>query len=628
MSYLNPVRLHFSGKFLANVSTVNNDPGHFNNATFQSSFQKLGQGMTNGWFNPQGDASFRLLGCRVTSAWADGAVVPEDDTVLACGVADADSRVSAKLVDLDPEQQLVSQIWGLQVRLVDGNGTTLLRGSYTPAAFCDIWSRAAGSSDIAACAAYQSVLTDLEWGDLSGSAFLRQLRTLGAPNGTLSIKFNVDAFCMDFSSPDFMCGRLVGSIGPCLPNEPAHLLVGRHFMAQDTPGNDSFFKPVGQINYCPAVIDPVARCLYLDLGNALPTTGPDNALKDLGDLRLGVLDPIATPGAPAGSMIPLGALAAATYAGDPTWYARTAGVVVFALDANQLAAAASAPLALSGGAGVMIGEAASGAWLRADDFVHRLSPGQQVDIAVHAMRWGRPLPGVVVDFKADTGGLQPCNVIDPNDVPPVGTPLAAIPFNPEARTGADGIAWLSMVVGDPGTPRYFGAGTHFGIDGQVYGIRASFAAPQLQGPVNLTDFISILLWSSFTPRLPLTWVTLYPIFKQYANLYPVMNRFLDMGDYGQVVANADLLKLAFGLAPDDPNAMPVTRDMSPAKRQAILAWLDAPLEGPPILRRQPAQSEALSPPADDKVNQGGKATAISRRLIVQQRTHATMKEPS
>ncbi len=71
MSYLNPLRLHFAGRFQANVSTVNNDPAHFNNAGFQQSYQQMqGQNMNppNGWFNPQGDAAWRFLGCAITSA--------------------------------------------------------------------------------------------------------------------------------------------------------------------------------------------------------------------------------------------------------------------------------------------------------------------------------------------------------------------------------------------------------------------------------------------------------------------------------------------------------------------------------------------------------------------------------
>ena len=41
MSYLSPVRLHFAGRFQANVSTVNNDPGHFDNAAFLAAYQEM-----------------------------------------------------------------------------------------------------------------------------------------------------------------------------------------------------------------------------------------------------------------------------------------------------------------------------------------------------------------------------------------------------------------------------------------------------------------------------------------------------------------------------------------------------------------------------------------------------------
>ncbi len=178
MSYLNALRLHFSGRFQANVSTVNNDPGHFDNAGFQSSYQQMQSATAlNGWFNPQGDAVWRLLGCRVTSAWTSAGEAAASDPVLACRVADSDSRAPAKLVDLDPEQQLVSEIWGLQVRIADANGNTLLCGNFEPAAFTDIWDRATASAggDTIAGAMYQSVLSGLEWGDVSSSAFLTQL---------------------------------------------------------------------------------------------------------------------------------------------------------------------------------------------------------------------------------------------------------------------------------------------------------------------------------------------------------------------------------------------------------------------------------------------------------------------
>ena len=112
MSYLNPLRLHFAGKFQASPSTVNNNALHFNNATFQPSDQRREAGQTDGWWNPSGDALFRLAECKVTSAFRDGMPVSEDP-VLTMRIADTDRKAPGKMADLDPEQQMVSEIWGL-----------------------------------------------------------------------------------------------------------------------------------------------------------------------------------------------------------------------------------------------------------------------------------------------------------------------------------------------------------------------------------------------------------------------------------------------------------------------------------------------------------------------------------
>lgn len=80
MSYLGPLRLHFAGKFQAAPSTVINDTTHFNNATFNPEFQKRQTpGHPNGWWNPDGDADWRLIGCKVTGAFdANGNPVAGD----------------------------------------------------------------------------------------------------------------------------------------------------------------------------------------------------------------------------------------------------------------------------------------------------------------------------------------------------------------------------------------------------------------------------------------------------------------------------------------------------------------------------------------------------------------------
>ncbi|MEY2928411.1 MAG: hypothetical protein RL367_2888, partial [Pseudomonadota bacterium] len=345
MSYLNPLRLHFAGQFQANVSTVNNDPGHFDNGSFQPGYQYLqGPGMNppNGWFNPQGDASFRLLGCKVTAAWMPSGQVSASDPVSICVIADADTRVPAKMVDLDPEQQMVSEIWGLTVRIADASGTTLMQGDFDPAAFTDIWARGTGNGsggDANACAAYQSVLDNLHWGDVRSSPFLTALQA-SATDGLLSIKFNVDGMNLNFKSADFMCGRIVGSIGPASASEPRHFVAGRQFMASSI--SQGFFVPQGGINFFTGRVDAGTGSILLDLGNALSTTVAGGPVNTLGDLTLAVQQ--------GAVMVPLGTLPATGpggYAQSPDWYAQTAGVVALPLTPGQIALIADAALTLS-----------------------------------------------------------------------------------------------------------------------------------------------------------------------------------------------------------------------------------------------------------------------------------------
>ena len=303
MSYLNPPRLHFSGFFQATISTVNNDPLHFNNATFEPSYQDVQAGndpsQWNGWFNPRGNGDWRLIDCTVTSAvMADGSSAAGTDPVLAAIVADSDRAAPAKLVDLDPEQQLVSMIWGLEIRIATSVGETLLGGRFESAAFMDIWDRAqrpGTPGDINAGAMYQSVLTGLRWSDIE-SPFLRQLRD-AAIDGVLSVKFNVDGVNLEPNSPRFLQGRIVGTIGAAAPGEPRHFVRGRQFMATFGAGGN-FFAPAGNVNFCAGVLDHQTGRVYVDLGNALPTVEPGGQLANLGEL-CALPDSAAGPSRPA-----------------------------------------------------------------------------------------------------------------------------------------------------------------------------------------------------------------------------------------------------------------------------------------------------------------------------------------
>jgi hypothetical protein len=233
---------------------------------------------------------------------------------------------------------------------------------------------------------------------------------------------------------------------------------------------------------------------------------------------------------------------------------------------------------------------------------------------------------------ADPSGLQG-NAVSP----PVATPANGLTFPASVTTGADGRAPLPLTAGDPNHARGY-------IDGQVYGVRPALAAvaDDPAYPVSPWHFISVLVWDRFTPSEPPTWHGgLQPVFQQYYNLYPVMKRFLDLSSYESVCANRDLLILAFGLDPANPNYMPAVRDLSQARRSVILRWLkEVGPDGKPLLGTPPAAPAAAaaregvpvdSAPSDDEdvdpaLLPAGKASAAARRLFLQDATHPLPSE--
>ena len=600
MSYLAPLRVHFSGRYQAAPSTINNLGANYDVARFRKEFQQPGHPRAQ--WNPRGSAEFRLVGCRVRSAFrADGTPAAADDPVLELVVADSDRLAPAKLVDLDPDQQLASVIWGLEVRIADDAGRSRMVGRFAPASFTDLWERARGSGpggDFRAAACFQSVLTDLEWDDVEDSEVLAQLKARAETSGRLSLKFNVDGYTMDSTSPNFTRGRVVGTIGVAEPGEPRHFVVGRQLTAVRAPVQ-SIFSPLGRINFCPAVVHEADRLIMIDLGNALPTRSPGGPLQNNGTLSVGVQ----THGSPT-------TLGTVDYLADG-WYENFAGVVALRLSDAQLAAVHSAPLTLSlSSVDQVTSEATDGRYVRADALAHRLDPGDTLQLDVWASVFGRPASLADIETADDPSGFQgdqgndPLAVSYPARLPP---------------TDANGRTALTISASDPGNPRGF-------IDGQLYGVRTRFAGTPATAVANPWVFASLLVSDEFTPSDPVTWHTdIAPILQQFANLYPVMNLFLDLSDYESVCANRELLLLAFGLDVTDPNSMPVTRDLSRTKRTAILRWLSTlGADGKPLLGSPPPERGHPEPqpaPTDEPVSKPsglseGKTTAAARRISV------------
>ena len=120
MSYMSYPRITFSGKFQADTSTVNNDPRHFSNADFEPRFQDYSNKEEfNGWWNPGGTGIFRLAECATTALIDNNGNKTDNTTPLVVG--NSTDRPSGKLVDLDPDWQLASTIYGQVVTITDPN---------------------------------------------------------------------------------------------------------------------------------------------------------------------------------------------------------------------------------------------------------------------------------------------------------------------------------------------------------------------------------------------------------------------------------------------------------------------------------------------------------------------------
>jgi hypothetical protein len=236
-------------------------------------------------------------------------------------------------------------------------------------------------------------------------------------------------------------------------------------------------------------------------------------------------------------------------------------------------------------------------------------------VAVFATRYGRPLVGAAMKVGRDRSQLQAGA-----GLPAVATPPGAIEFPADLVTGPDGVARFAIASHDPGRPRD-------PIDGQLYGVRAALAdtlAPAAAYPHEPGAAISLLVWGAFHADEPPTWWgSIHGLLAPYAKLYPVMRRFLDLGSYDSVCAHRELLLFSFARGPDDPNAMPVTRDMSASARAAVVRWLgELGTDGKPLLGQPPAAGPAIAAEtaapavgaAAQRRSRDGKAAAAARRL--------------
>jgi hypothetical protein len=592
MSYLDSPRLHFAGWFQADVSTINNDVRFYQNSSFVEEYQQLDQ---NGSWNPQGTGIFRLLDCSVTGGYLGDRQITTaaEDPIIGMTLQNAADRAPGKLVDLDPQQQMVSQIWGMQVRITDAGANPMVAGEYKPAAFTNLWRKQKTGvrldQQLAAC--YQSVLEDVAWYDVSTSPLLQALRN-ATEGGMLSIEFNVYGYGRDATIPRYTMGHIVGTIGTYKHGEPKHFTIGRQMIAVAP----NFTQPTGGVNNLQASVSDDGQFLTADFGNTFQILDANSGLMNIGEVFLGVLT--TNPAAPVTTVgeTQVRIIAEVPYLGDD-WYTQTAGVQTFDLTNNAGARqflAANPIVLLSPVKGadsynVLLQESIQGYYVRADNFVYRIDPGETQTVDFYASQFGVPLGHATIALTATQGFMggsgggdtisPPARPVAP--IPTIGTPSDGVTWPPMIQTGLNGYAKLVLKASaaGPGNPRGY-------IGGQLYGVGYNLAAQPAGYVGNPLNYVSILAFGKKDmPEHPAWYRDIQQLLTQYGNLYPIMGRYVvDLRDYNSVVTRISILQLAFSLPISDPNHMPVTRDLSASDRAIILRWLSSKgRDGLPLL---------------------------------------------
>jgi hypothetical protein len=564
MSYFGLPRLCFFGTFRASPSTINNTDANFAEPPI---LLKL--------WNPKGGHEFQLLRgnevtippsitvkpCSVQSVITQSGTFVTDSTVdslIGKLVVSTNSPATGKLVDLDPDQQQVSQVWGMQLGIGDPASDWLV-GDFEAAYFQQIFtSRAPGGFAIGFSAVYQSKLINLQWPAYPASPVLQELKA--ASPDCLSIRFNVDrldatpTLAHGVPNPNFTLGRISGTIGPATVTEPARITLGRMLRPGSAPPPSALkvggakedllaaAAPAGPINtnfnLAPALVDTSRNVVGIDLGNALPFNG-DGTPANAGQLQLAVQTST-------GNVV-LGAIA--NTAGN---YQQQAFLFEFPLGANATAVASNPLVVLSNG-NIVMTENPTGAWIDAAQHVYRMDASTNAEVTLYSTVFGASPPAgqnVTLDVSPMGNGN--------NQQPLIVTPQAV-------TLGPDGTATFQMSSGIPGNPRG-------PIDGQVYQVTFTWSEDTIP---DQTAFVSAHVYDAFTAPPTPAWTDVQPIFKQIMVLYPFMQSILDLSDEATVIANAAIIANFMRLPMTGPHFMPVTRDLSEPKTAMILAWLDA-----------------------------------------------------
>lgn len=573
MSYLDQPRINFTGRFFTNVSTINNTLTNYD-PTSQIA-------MTPGW-NPNGIALFKFDSCTVT-----GVQSPCDDgKLVGASVTTPKQPVHGKLVDLDPEEQMLSQVIGVALNLMTDSGAGF-QGVLEPCNFQDIWQSApapegnAGGSN--ASAIYVSTLNSVQWTNADEIEALKLLRD-ATQNEQLAIRFIVGSYF--FADPNDLTsgyGQLFGSIGPYLDGDPVQFARRRLMppaVAQADTGSEAAarvasrqpthadFEVQGQAN---AIAKAPARKLKFQACNFQLDTANNRLSIDLvNSIQLASF---------AGPPRPVGQLRAVIVAGDgsreetlqqPFEFTdetnqTQGGIIDVSLTPDQcqklegMRAGVELQQDTGGDWTTILVEHQSGKYVSISPFTARAVGGESVTFELRAFQWGKALPNETLSLSAQ---------------PTQGTPASLVINNGSGSAVTDENGRAVFTVNTPATLDI--PGERKQLDSLVYLLTGPWTDYNGVTASSPTLPAGLVVWSPYQyAGMPNpTWEgQVQPIFEEYMLIYPGMKQIMDLTDLSVVQANLEPLLDVLSLPYEAPHRMPVTRDLSTQKIEVIKTWL-------------------------------------------------------
>ncbi len=667
MSYIQYPRLHFSGKFKASPSTINNAPDNYSEKVYPEPDALDGVEL---YWNPKGDGGFELDGCTVTRVDYDenhSATDASQDPIIGQPVLAVKGSfpLPAAMVDLDPYQQNVSEIWAMSLQI--GGASANAVGAFSPISFNAIWGQCqsadAPHSSASGSGVYQSTLKGVTTNgdDVGSSPFLKLLQD--NPAAELSVNFNVykhnnnppiysfnaSTFAtmaadpnpvpqtvLDQMMPMQKWVQNIGRPGGDLPTEefsvfmlqqlleiddynahvdkiiatakqpyqgstPENFLYGAvtGTVGQATSGSSDYFvnsrmlcpQPSTadrSLYFAPFVLGDGGTSISLNLGNALPTTTPDFTPYTE---KFGTLELVAFPGGTI-DLANAVSLAGIPYE-DSDFIQKQAGFFTasgFSMDCSQI------PLGItsttSSGTEIVANENPLGYYMRADQFVYRMNPGEETgptnprgstnSAAIHVTQWGKPapegleivvsqmLPEPALEYTSNTVGTggtrgitnvscpQTVVSINGNKVENEGERLAVT-----LKTDSNGVATFELGCTPPGNPRKF-------IDGQVYFLEYEFGDSAIQKTFvqDVNDKISILVYDEITDMAGAD------ILAKWGRLYKIMYFLTDTEKITEI-SFRNIIKQMLEKPFSDVKHMPLTRDLGESARNTVIQWIDS-----------------------------------------------------